>query len=85
VEDIITDPAGANQWRKHTGADGESNVVVYHRMDTLPTGGYWEKNAHIIELRHPKSGQAQRYLCTQSGTVGGNVAPVFTPLTPLLP
>lgn len=70
VENIITDRAGGNLWRPHAGADGQGNVVAYHRLDGLPTGGFWQKNGQVIEVRHPSVGSTQKYLCVTSGVAG---------------
>jgi hypothetical protein len=66
IEDC--DWSSSSEWVRHTGTDGQSNVVANIRMDTLPRSGVWQANAATVAIRHPTVGAPRSYICTQSGT-----------------
>ena len=51
----------------HVGTDGETGVIARQKLGTLPTGGSWQKNGNVIEIKNPPAGTPQQYLCAQSG------------------
>jgi hypothetical protein len=75
LEDV--DPDSSPEWRRHLGADGQSNVVANLQLDTLPRSGVWQANAATVTLRHPNPLAARSYLCTRSGTASWNAATAY--------
>ncbi len=71
-------------WIENTDVTGQGNVVSIHDNFTgVPRDGTWGKNANVLKVLQPTTGQFTEWRCTGTGTYGTPAAPAWYGLLPI--